>query len=299
MMYQSTRFLPCAVAVVAASWSSRLVSCFTLPKPSTAMRRSKPTSLRGNSISSWEKLQVESDSFTEERNGQVMFSFKELEKRNPTLAESIQETTSFDVPSTREEVLQTYFSQPSFQLVLFLATALVLLRLFLGPLHVQDLETSLVTWAFWHVKEWYIHAHMFHGHGHDKKRASSIFIHHDHHHLLPYFHVATEPFSLCVAWFAVAASVAGFVIDPILGDHGLTVTALLTYTIGGLGYISLHYLAHTKVPLDGWLQQARDRHMSHHISPSHNLNMGPNFMDDFMATTQPLREAMHRKKDRS
>lgn len=220
-----------------------------------------------------------------------MFTIQQLEKKDPELAQSLRSKADFGVARTPTEALRIYFDQPSHQLVLSFLAALVVLRCSMVHLQVEDLVVAMSTWSLWQVQEWFVHDRLFHGHGENQEWAHPVFTHHDHHHIVPFFHVATEPLSLCLVWFGAVSILALTFLDPFLG-HSLTTTAVLTYTLCGLGYISLHYLTHTQVPLTGWLQQVRERHMSHHLASSSNLNMGPNVVDQLMGTSQPLHETI-------
>ncbi|CAB9506689.1 expressed unknown protein [Seminavis robusta] len=229
----------------------------------------------------WSQLEQVTENHLKEKK-RVFFNLKELQHDHEPLAHQLQAETqvAFQVPETMEEALESLIATPSMQFTLVALAVTLGVRLVLGPLGVADLIAMVATKVFWELQEWIVHAHFFHG---KERKAMWPFENHDKHHNLPYYHVSVETLPMVVGWYSAVASAALAAVS-IGAPADLAMTSLGSYTTCGLMYMVLHFLTHTKLPMKGWLQEARANHIKHHLEPGTNLNMGPNTFDRIMQT---------------
>jgi hypothetical protein len=216
--------------------------------------------------------------FQAERN-RPFFTIQEIHKKDNLIAENLKEELreDFNVPSTWSDAIQTYIQSPTMQFAFSALGATLLMRLGASvPFQLSDVSAVVGVSVFWYVQEWIVHHSGFHGN--DDGTASHPFEYHDRHHIIPFFHVAIDPINLFISWFAAASGIA-LLSTKVLAESSvplhLALDGLAAYTFCGVAYETLHYLAHTKVPLQGFLQDMRRHHVLHHMSPEENLSMLP------------------------
>eukprot|EP00277_Geminigera_cryophila_P030443 CAMPEP_0173063606 /NCGR_PEP_ID=MMETSP1102-20130122/4486_1 /TAXON_ID=49646 /ORGANISM="Geminigera sp., Strain Caron Lab Isolate" /LENGTH=198 /DNA_ID=CAMNT_0013930445 /DNA_START=426 /DNA_END=1022 /DNA_ORIENTATION=+ len=113
-----------------------------------------------------------------------------------------------------------------------------------------------VVGVFWAFQEWWLHKFLLHAPF--KWLGTNI---HVGHHDRAFYHVSIDSMSLVLPWFFTAS----LVLHLVLPAH-LAMTATTTYTIMGLFYEFVHYLAHTKVqPKSKFLRNIKTHHMKHHL----------------------------------
>lgn len=239
--------------------------------------------------SAWRNaLQVAAGNFRQSSGGRLMFTIGQLEREAPPLAHQVKQKVDFRVPKTHADAARVFLSNPSIQMALSFLTLLSAYRLSLGSIGASDLMTVVATAAFWNIQEWAFHVFAFHGE--EDGKAVPLFKHHDLHHDLPFFHVAFEPFELCAWWLSAMVLLSGVAIGC-GASAAIVADFTATYIVGGLSYLAFHYLAHTKVPLKGWLQAMREHHMRHHISHDTNMNIGgPHGCDSLFGTATALKQ---------
>ncbi|CAB9514088.1 expressed unknown protein [Seminavis robusta] len=176
----------------------------------------------------------------------VFFNLKELQQHHAGLAQQLQTATPFvfQVPETTEEAMTVLAATPSIQFSFAALAVTLCARLALGPLGVTDLGILIGTKMFWEIQEWIVHTELFHG----SKDMTSIgpFESHDRHHILPYYHVSTEPLPLAVGFYLLAATIAVAAMS-FGAPAAQAMTWLGSYTASGIGYMLLHFLAHTRL----------------------------------------------------
>lgn len=175
----------------------------------------------------------------------------------------------FAVPSTVEGALCKFASSSTPQFIAF-ATVLPLALRFgllpsyelqlpqLQPFSGVDVAVASAVAMFWVVQEWLIHDVLLHSEAEWLGKS----IHHGHH-MLPYYHISIDELPIAVAWFAAATAA----IAVLFGHLGLgaVLTAVASYSAMGGLYEFSHYLAHTRVPLEGHWAHVRAHHQRHHL----------------------------------
>ena len=247
------------------------------PRPSLVVPQRVPT----------EKLLQEASDKFRAKTGNALFNVKQLEKEEGRiLTQRLAEDFAirFDVPKTAAKAARVFVGHESIQFILAAISMVCLFRIQIAPFSVVDGVIFVLTGVFWSWQEWIIHYNFFHG-GSDF-RAVAPFQFHDLHHDLPVFHVAIESLRTCTMWFFGISTLSAIASTSCGAPAALTLTFLASYTFFGLVYELLHFLAHSKVPLTGYLQQVRTNHIKHHVSGDTDnkyLSMSP-FVDKMMGT---------------
>lgn len=181
----------------------------------------------------------------------------DLRQLDPALAVEVREAGNFDMPTTLEGAVVEFFSHgtPQFIALMFFTTLLARFACFGAPT-LGDGVTAAAVGAFWIVQEWAIHDKLLHST--ESWFGSEI---HGFHHDLPYYHISIDGLGLALSWF-LAAAAALLLVMPSLP---LALVAMATYTLMGGVYEFCHFIAHTRVPLRGYLQDVRKHHMNHHV----------------------------------
>ncbi|CAB9501069.1 expressed unknown protein [Seminavis robusta] len=230
----------------------------------------------------WQRMDLATKKHMKETKS-VFFNLKELQHYHGELAQQLQDETTlvFQVPKTKQEAMRVIATTPSMQFAFLALTVTLCVRLALAPFGFEDVVTMIGTKMFWEIQEWVIHAGLFHGSDQDK--AIRPFQIHDRHHALPYFHVIMEPLPMVAGWYSLAAAIALTAVS-MGAPAALVTTWLASYTASGMGHLTIHFLTHTKLPLKGWLQDARTHHIQHHLDPTTNFNIAAGSFDRFMKT---------------
>lgn len=239
---------------------------------------------------SFDRLHKVAQEFHSERN-RPMFNLQELRLQDEILAAELESVKDFNsVPSTWKDTIAVFFQQASMQFTISALVSTILFRLSQAPIAAADVGVFFIMAIFWYVQEWLVHHSIFHG----NEGGTSVppFEYHDWHHDIPYFHVATDSFKVCAAWFAGVSALTGMAVHAGLPST-LALDALATYTFFGLTYEASHYLAHTKAPLTGWLQEMRSNHVGHHLTPTEYLSMNP-AVDEIMESGTEISDALSR-----
>lgn len=237
-----------------------------------------------------EKLLQEASNRLRSKTGNAIFNVKQLEKEevcgSVLTQQRLEEDLAirFDVPKTAAEAARVFVGHESVQFILAAISTVCLFHTQIAPFSVVDAVIFLLTGVFWYWQEWITHYNFFHG-GSDF-RAVAPFQFHDLHHDLPVFHVAIDSLKTCATWFASVSALSAMASASLGAPPACTLTFLASYTFFGLIYELLHFLAHSKVPLTGYLQQVRTNHIRHHVGGDTNnkyLSMSP-FVDQMMGT---------------
>lgn len=274
--YSSTVFV---LLVTAASASAFVIKRQGAATPNISFEPNPKVT--EENVSTASRLHIVAQDFQTQRN-RPMFTIKELCQNDEALASELQTAKEFEVPKTWIDTVETFLGQSSMQFIIGALLSTILLRSLQGPLVAMDLGVIVLTGIAWYIQEWLVHHNLFHGND-----GSSIhpFEYHDWHHDMPYFHIATDSLQLCATWFAAVSAVTGLATSVLGVPTTLALDTLATYTFFGLTYETFHYLAHTKVPLKGWLQKMRQNHVFHHLEPTSYLSMNP-AVDNIMGSSR-------------
>jgi len=141
--------------------------------------------------------------------------------------------------------------------------------------------TLAMTYA-WRLQEYLLHRFVLHSTTPTFKLARDI---HKNHHDTTYYHYCVDSPVLIFTWFSVAGLI--FFQVPTYGPFLLSL-----YSLNGLTYIYTHFLAHSRVKLDGrksavekWLFKVKQNHVRHHmVDNDRGFGFGSVDMDEYFGT---------------
>jgi hypothetical protein len=207
------------------------------------------------------------------------------------------------VPSTLQDLLRTFFSQPSILGASAAITATAAARLHAAPplffssssspaAAASEAALCVAAFAAWSVSEHLIHSHLLHPTTKDGAPLDPIREHlrrtHEQHHERAYLHVSVDgpalvagfmlgtgalwwgAASLLGAAFSSAASAAASATSVPLSENPLFLSFLTAYWSAGLLYELVHYAVHTRFVPRGrswparYLRAVRRHHILHH-----------------------------------
>lgn len=172
-----------------------------------------------------------------------------------------REGVNFDVPTTAMGAMCTFASHSTPRLIALLVLALLVTRAGLGTFpSLGETLAIMATSLFWILQEYAIHRWALHSDAHWAGRAI-----HESHHDLPYYHVSIDGPLLAAVWFSTVAACSGAFVAATGAPLELWLSSLATYTFWGGVYEAAHFMAHTRVPLTGYMRQLRAHHMRHHL----------------------------------
>lgn len=161
---------------------------------------------------------------------------------------------------TFPEALGTFFSYGTPQFIVVMVAASTAVRVSISPLAWSDALVAFAIVTFWVFQERFIHDKILHG---EEWAGEAI---HRFHHDLPYYQVSIDGLDLACAWFAVFGALA-ITLAP---SWETALTATLFYTFMGGVYEFIHFISHTRVPLNGYLARVRRHHLKHHVISKRN-----------------------------
>lgn len=235
----------------------------------------------------WSRLEVVAEMVRERSSTGGVFTRKQIDQQDPTILNLLEANAgvSSEIPTTVLGLTKTYLTKGGGGFIVFSMLVAFLFRMSLipvSPLGVGDILCIIGTRIFWQAQEWLIHSRWFHGG--DNLRALSLFKSHDRHHDLPYYHVSVEPLRLAVVWWACIFVPLTLSVKFLRVPASMASTVFLTYKFSAFLYSFLHMMCHSKIVFKGRMNVVRTRHIKHHISPAHHLNIGPDNFDKLMNT---------------
>ena len=169
-----------------------------------------------------------------------------------------------EVPRTMRQALHLFWLDARYHGPRWVAFSLALLlyaRIALAeqPLALlTDGPIFLAAVLVWSVQEHFLHGKVLHSdwawYG---KRI------HAEHHARPYYHVSMDPAPLLMGWLWGVH----ILLQLIMPNWAIALTATLGYACAGLFYEWTHYLVHTRVPFprQSMWRKLKDHHMQHHL----------------------------------
>jgi hypothetical protein len=206
---------------------------------------------------------------------------------------------NFDVPTTKSELMRTFLSHPTAQLIIIMTLGLLSLRLHSFPLfRTVDLWVMSGTYVFWTVQEWILHKYLLHKRLLPTEEGWVGYQIHKGHHSLPYYHVSLDEPEIAVVWGAAITLLVN-VLAPGEAMSTLRLDFLVTYFSMGLLYEWTHYMAHTKYkPTSALGRLIKSHHMTHHLDDNRcKFAFTVPLLDEFFGTNEPLRPRVLRKNN--
>lgn len=223
-----------------------------------------------------------------------LIHLSQLQKHNPTVAARLAERVNFNVPTTVNAALATFFGHPTARFICAAFAMALSGRVRLGGLSAVDAVAGLATAIIWVLQEWVIHDKLLHSE--HSWFGETV---HRWHHELPYYHVSMDGLGLAATWFA-AVGVVLIGVGVCLGTLGPCLTSLAVYTLCGGLYEAAHYLAHTRVPLPPALNRIRRHHTHHHtLSDAHWLAFTVPAVDSLFGTNPKPKDVVREKQLRA